>query len=247
MTNKDMSKRQMRKEQMRRKETRSRLLGIGLISVGALFIAFLLIYPNVKPIGDIADAAAITRETVDFNTMGDPNAPIKLEEYSDFQCPYCRIFFENTEERLVENYVANGTVYFVYRSFGEFIGSESSAAAQAAYCAGDQGKFWEMHDIIFANQTGENVGAYSDRRLVAFAERLDLDMGEFNSCYDSGKYAETVDQDARDGLLAGIQATPSFVMTYEVNGETKTKIIEGAQSFETFQQEIEAALAEMGQ
>lgn len=247
MTNKEISKRQMRREQMRRKEMTSRLIGIGLVTAGALFIAFLFIYPMLKPVGDIADAPQITRENVDFNSVGNPDAPIKIDEYSDFQCPYCRIFFENTEEQLLETYVSDGTVYFTYNSFGDFIGAESGAAAEAAYCAGDQGKFWEMHDIIFANQTGENVGAYTDRRLVAFAEKLGLDMGEFNDCFDSGKYSDLIAQDAKDGLQAGIQATPSFIITYTVNGETVTKIIEGAQPYEEFQTQIEAALAEMGQ
>ncbi len=91
---KEMSKRQVRKEQLRRKEQRSRLIGIGLITIGALFVAFLIIYPNFKPVGAIADAPANTRANVDFNTVGDPNAPIKIEEYSDFQCPFCRVFFE---------------------------------------------------------------------------------------------------------------------------------------------------------
>jgi protein-disulfide isomerase len=245
--NKEMSKRQARKEQLRRKEARSRLLGIGIISAGALLLAFLFIYPNFKPVGEVAAAPAVTRTNVDFNAVGDPDAPIKIEEYSDFQCPYCRIFFENTEEALMESYVANGTVYFVYKSFGDFIGAESGAAAEAAYCAGDQGKFWEMHDIIFANQTGENVGSYTDRRLLAFAETLDLNMDDFRSCFNAGTYKDRVEQDAKDGILANIKATPSFVMTYTVNGETKIKIIEGAQPFNVFQQEIEAALAEMGQ
>ncbi|MBM4427116.1 MAG: disulfide bond formation protein DsbA [Chloroflexi bacterium] len=244
---KDQSKRQARKEQMRRKEQRSRLLSIGLITVGALLVAFLIIYPSLKPIGEVAAAPEIVRENVDFNSVGDPNAPIKIEEYSDFQCPYCRIFFENTEEALMQSYVANGTVYFVYKSFGSFIGAESGAAAEAAYCAGDQGKFWEMHDIIFANQTGENVGAYTDRRLNAFAEQIELNMDEFSSCFNSNKYADLVEQDSKDGILANIRATPSFVMTYTVNGETVTRVIEGAQPFTAFQEEIEAALAEMGQ
>ncbi|MDP1545056.1 MAG: thioredoxin domain-containing protein [Anaerolineales bacterium] len=244
---KEQSKRQARKEQLRRKEQRSRLLSIGLITVGALLIAFLIIYPSLKPIGDVVSAPEIVRENVDFNAVGDPNAPIKIEEYSDFQCPYCRVFFENTEEALMQSYVSNGTVYFVYKSFGAFIGVESGRAAEASYCAGDQGRFWEMHDIIFANQTGENVGAYTDRRLTAFAENIGLNIGDFDSCFNSGKYKERVEQDSKDGILANIRATPSFVMTYTVNGETVTKVIEGAQSFTAFQQEIEAALAEMGQ
>lgn len=244
---KDLSKRQARKEQIRRKEQRSRLLGIGLITVGALFVAFLFIYPNMKPVGEVFSAPEITRPSVDFNAVGDPDAPIKIEEYSDFQCPFCRIFFENTEEALLENYVANGTVYFVYHSFGDFIGAESGQAAEAAYCAGDQGKFWEMHDTIFANQTGENIGAYTDRRLIAFAEKLELNMDEFNNCFDSNKYKDLVEEDMKNGVIAGIEATPSFVMTYTVNGEEKTTIIAGAQSIDVFQQQIEAALAEMGQ
>ena len=146
----------------------------------------------------------------------------------------------------MEKFVADGTVYFVYHSFGEFVGAESATAAEAAYCAGDQNKFWEMHDIIFANQNGENIGDYTDRRLTAFAETIELDMGEFNSCFNGGNYSKLVAQDQKDGFAAGLQATPSFVLSYTVNGETKTKILEGAQSIDTFEQEIKAALAEMG-
>jgi protein-disulfide isomerase len=244
---KEMSKRKVRKEQIKRKEQRSRIFSIALIAIGALFVAFLFIYPNFKPVGAIAEAPAQTRPNVEFNAMGDPNAPIKIEEYSDFQCPYCRIFFENTESALVENFVADGTVYFVYHSFGAFIGAESGQAAEAAYCAGDQGKFWEMHDIIFANQTGENVGAYTDRRLIAFAEKLDLNMNDFNDCFNTSKYADLIDEDMKNGITADIQATPSFIMTYTVNGEEKSVLIEGAQTIDVFQQNIEAALAEMGQ
>ncbi len=104
-----------------------------------------------------------------------------------------------------------------------------------------------MHDIIFANQTGENVGAYTDRRLVAFAEKLELNMSEFNDCFDTNKYSDMVDEDMKAGIAAGIEATPSFIMTYTVNGEEKSTMIEGAQTIDIFQQQIEAALAEMGQ
>ena len=244
---KDMSKRQARREQIRRKEKRGRLIGIGLITLGAIFVAFLIIYPNFKPVGAISTPELISRPDVKFNAAGDPNAPIKIEEYSDFQCPYCGQFTEKTEPQLMETFVADGTVYFVYHSFGDFIGTESGAAAEAAYCAGDQEKFWEMHDTIFANQAGENAGAFTDRRLIAFAEELKLDMDVFSSCFNGNDYEDLVAQDGKDGLAAGIQATPSFILSYTVNGEVKTKLIEGAQVFDIFKQEIEAALAEMGQ
>lgn len=245
-TTKDMSKRQARREEIRRKEMRGRILGISLISIGAILVAFLFIYPNFKPIGDVSTAEPLSRPDVKFNAAGNPDAPIRIDEYSDFQCPYCRIFYEKTETQLMEKFVAKGTVYFVYHSFGQFIGPESAAAAEAAYCAGDQDKFWEMHDIIFANQTGENVGAYTDRRLTAFANTLNLDMGEFNTCFNGGNYSKLVTQDGNDGRTAGLQSTPSFVLSYTVNGEAKTKIIEGAQTIDNFETEINAALAEMG-
>ena len=246
-SNKEMSKRQVRRDQIRRKGQRSRLLGIGLISIGALFLAFLFIYPNFKPIGDVFSAPLVSRTNVDFNAVGDPEAPIKIEEYSDFQCPYCRKFFEDTEAQLLERFVANGTVYFVYHSFGDFIGAESGRAAEAAYCAGDQGKFWEMHDIILVNQAGENIGAYTDRRLLAFAGKIELNMDDFRSCFNGGNYKSLIEEDLKSGILAGIQATPSFLMTYTVNGEAKTVLIEGAQPIDVFQEKIDAALAEMGQ
>ncbi|MBI3162575.1 MAG: thioredoxin domain-containing protein, partial [Chloroflexi bacterium] len=150
---KDMSKRQARREQMRRKEARGRWMGIGLMVIGAVFVAFLIIYPNFKPVGAVLSAEPVSRPDAKFNAVGNPEAPIKIDEYSDFQCPYCGRFATETEPQLMETYVADGTVYFVYHSFGDFIGPESTAAAEAAYCAGDQEKFWDMHDIIFANQT----------------------------------------------------------------------------------------------
>jgi protein-disulfide isomerase len=243
---KDMSKRQMRREQIKRKEQRGRLMAIGLVSLGAILIAVLVILPQFKPVGAINEPEVITRPDVKFNAAGNPDAPIKLEEYSDFQCPYCGRFTKETEAKLMETSVADGTVYFVYHSFGEFIGSESASAAEAAYCAGDQEKFWEMHDIIFANQSGENAGAFVDKKLIAFAEKLNLDMTKFKSCFNGNNYSDLIFKDGKDGLAAGIKATPSFVMSYTVNGEVKTKLIEGALPYDSFKQEFDAALAEMG-
>ncbi len=242
-----MSRREMRRQQMNRAKQRNRLIAIGAIVAGALLVAFFLIWPSLQPVGSISQSDhGVVRNQVNGNGAGDPNAPIKIEEFSDFQCPYCDRFVKQTEAQLVSAYVDTGKVYFVYRSFGEFIGPESRAAAEAAYCAGDQNKFWEMHDILFANQTGENIGDFTDKRLTAFAESIGLDMGKFNSCVSANTYSSRVDQDAKDGLAAGIQATPSFVLSYTVNGQVKTVLIEGAQPFSEFQSKIEAALAEMG-
>ncbi|HNO92961.1 MAG TPA: DsbA family protein, partial [Anaerolineales bacterium] len=104
----------------------------------------------------------------------------------------------------------------------------------------------EMHDMLFTNQTGENVGAFDDRHLEAFADELGLDRGQYDDCRSSGKYSDKAEQDAKDATAAGIQATPSFIITYDVNGETQTRVIQGAQGIDVFAQEIEAALADMG-
>lgn len=243
---KDLSKRQARREQIRRKEQRGRLIGIGLISIGAIFVAFLIIYPNFKPPASIIPPETITRPSVEFNAAGNPGAPIRIEEYSDFQCSHCASFYKTTEKQLMDNYVADGTVYFVYNSFGGFMGAESAEMASAAYCAGDQGKFWEMHDVILTNQ-GNTQGSTVKRRLGEFAEYLKLDMSEFDACVDGNKHGDDIEQDMKDGTASGVKATPSFIMSYTVNGEVKTKLIEGAQSFDGFKLEIEAALAEIGQ
>jgi protein-disulfide isomerase len=247
-----LNKRELQREKMRRVKQRDRQKLIGIVTVVALLFVGLLIAPNLVSVGNIATPESThNRPQINDNGMGDPNAPVKLEEFSDFQCPYCAQFSIQTEAQLINAYVETGQVYFVYRSFGEFIGTESRAAAETAYCAGDQGKFWEMHDLLFANQTGENVGNFTNKRLTAFAEKLGLDMGKFTTCFNGGTYSDRVDQDAVDGLAAGIKATPSFVLTYTVGGQTKTVLIEGAVPFDNpssqqdFKRAIDTALAEI--
>ena len=244
MSKEGKSKRQMRRDQRRRSEQRSRLVVIAGVVLVALAAAAFLILPNFTPVGEIKTVESAARPQADGNAAGDPNAPVKLEEFSDFQCPYCDRFSKDTEGQIMDAYVATGKVYFVYRSFGSWIGAESGDAAEAAYCAGDQGKFWEMHDIIFANQTGENVGNFTPKRLMAFGEKIGLNMGDFRSCFNGGTYKDRINQDFNDGRAANIQATPSFLMTYTVNGQPKSEMIEGAVPFSDFQARIDAALAQ---
>jgi predicted DsbA family dithiol-disulfide isomerase len=90
------------------------------------------------------------------------------------------------------------------------------------------------------------VGAYTDKKLVAMAEAIGLDMEAFNACFDSGQFASRVLQDGKDGVAAGAEGTPYFVITYTVNGELKTRVLYGAEPFGTFEAEILGALAEMG-
>jgi len=190
--------------------------------------------------------------------MGDPNAPIKIVEFADFQCPFCERFHKETEPLLRQYYIDTGKVQYVYRSMGNFVSdniargkgttptTESQDAALAAYCAGDQNKFWEMHAYLFGNALGEDAGSYTDKRLAAIAEKAGLNMDQFNSCYSSGKFRDRVQQDFQDGQAANVTGTPGFIITYTVNGETKTDRIDGAEPFSTFQQKLEAALHQIG-
>jgi protein-disulfide isomerase len=233
-----MSKRQDLRAKRAQQERTQRILIIVGIAVIAIAIVLLVALPAIKqastPVGDIKEHPMMNRTQVNLSGMGDPNAPVKIIEYSDFQCPYCGKFTLDTEQQLIDAYIATGKVYFEYHSFGVFIGAESGRAAEAAYCAGDQKKFWEMHDIIFANQTGENTGDFTDKRLTAFANKLGLDMGKFYDCFTNGKYANLVQKDGVDGQQAGVQATPSFT----ING----KLFEGAQPFSAFQAAIDPLL-----
>lgn len=251
---KETSKRQLRREQMRRRSQRQRLMMIGFIILGALLIVAPIVYQMLRPVAEVVSVDPGTHPNPNDNAMGDPNAPIKIEEFSDFQCPFCERFHEETEPLLRQYYIDTGQVLFVYRSMGNWVSgnigggkTESQDAALAAYCAGEQNKFWEMHAHLFANVLGEDVGSFTDKRILAIAEKIEgLDVDQFTSCYNSGKYEDRVEQDMQDGLAANITGTPGFLLTYAVNGETKTRLIEGSQPFSKFQQEIEAVLSEIG-
>jgi len=185
----------------------------------------------------------------DGNKMGDPNAPVKMTEFGDFQCTYCDEFWTNTETQIIDAYVKTGRVQYTYRSAGNWVSAnigqgsvESQDAAMAAYCAADQNKFWQMHDALFANVLGEDAGSFTDSRLQAVAQIVGLNMNAFNSCYGGHKYLTQVNQDFKDARAAGIHGTPFFVLTYAVHGQTQTSTVDGAQPYSVFQRTIDAAL-----
>ena len=239
------SKRQERRERVRQQETRRRLLTIGLITVGAILLVFAVVWPQIRPVAEVVAVDPGTHPNANDNSMGDPKAPIKIEEFSDFQCPFCERFHQETEPLLRQYYIDTGKVQFVYRSMGNWVSqntvgkTESQDAALAAYCAGEQNMFWEMHAHLFANVLGEDAGSFTDKRLAAIAEKAGLNMDDFNSCYGSGKYEDRVQQDLKDAQAANITGTPGFLITYTVNGETKTELIAGAVPFSTFQVKLE--------
>lgn len=225
-----MSKRSHIREKRRRARQRRRLTIIAGIVGAALIVVSILILPSLRPIGNIIIPDFIDHPMADGTTMGDPNAPVVIEEYSDFLCSFCARFASETEPQLIEEYIATGEVYFIYKNYP--LQQASFPIAEASLCAAEQEKFWEYHDILFANF---NPQAVSSRRLEAYAEAIELDVDQFRSCIQSNRYRADVEKSQLEGVNAGLESTPTFF----VNG----KMLEGAQPFSMFQQAIEAALS----
>jgi protein-disulfide isomerase len=167
--------------------------------------------------------------------LGQPDAPVTVVEWADFQCPVCRFFSLGSEQELKADAIANGQVRLIYRHFA-FLGPESLKAAEASECAGDQDQFFEYHDKLFENWNGENQGAYADPNLKRFAAELALDRQQFDSCLDSRKYQRRVQDDNDIARRLGVNATPTFF----INGE----IVRGApRDYAVLRQLIDTALA----
>lgn len=234
-----MSKRQEIREKRHKQQVTQRITIGVIVLVGALLVAFALILPslNQEPINTVD---LKPRPQADFNRMGDPNAPITITEFSDYKCGHCATFALQTEPLLVEQYVATGQVLFVYRSMGGW-SPQSLLAIEASYCAGDENKFWEFHDLVFINQPS----TFNNSLMNQFASELGLDEAAFNSCLTSGKYRALANQDGLDGGELGVQGTPTFIFTDTVTGEEFARL-PGNYPISAFQEAIDAYLASSG-
>jgi protein-disulfide isomerase len=189
---------------------------IGVVAVVVLAVIIISsIKPKVKLVDPVFHKASITSGL----TMGDPNAPVKVIEFADFQCPGCGNYWSTMESDIVKQYVETGKVFYTYAPFS-FVGSfvknnpwdESLKSAEAAFCANDQNAFWDYRDYLFGNQNGENQGTFSKDFLIAIASKLKLDTKAFTNCLESGTHTQTV-QDANDyAVKQGINSTPSFLV-----------------------------------
>ncbi len=173
------------------------------------------------------DVAKISVDGEPFK--GSKNAPVTIIEFSDFQCPYCARFAQQTMPAIVKNYVDAGKVKIVFKDFPLSFHANAKNAAEAANCAAEQGKFWEYHDKIFENQNALDAAS-----LKKYAKDLSLDSSKFDSCLDSDKYVSEIEQDVAEGQQNGVTGTPAFF----VNG----KEITGAQPYAVFEQAINEAL-----
>lgn len=213
------TKRQATREKRRQQQRKQRMFIVLGVIIAAVVVAALLIIPSLLPAGDINTITPIERPMVDGKALGNPDAPVKIDVYEDFQCPACRSYSENIEPRVVEDFVATGQVYYVYRQFpfldDRAVGKESDQAANASMCAAEQDRFWDYHDMLFANWNGENQNSFSNKRLVAFAEALGLDMSAFNSCFNNNTYQDEINSELEQGKSIGVSGTPSVL----VNGQ----------------------------
>ncbi len=142
-------------------------------------------------------------------SLGRADAPVVVEVWADFQCPFCGLFTHGLEPTLVREFVLPGTARLVFRDFA-FLGAESTTAAVAARCAGQQGAFWRFHDLLFASQNGENQGTFSDALMTQVARYLQLDTAKFDACVKEPAIAQAVADSRAEGERLGIVGTPTL-------------------------------------
>lgn len=173
-------------------------------------------------------------------SKGEATAKLTLVEFSDFQCPFCGRHVRDTATQIDKEYVATGKLRHVFMDLPlESIHKVAFKAAEAANCAGEQGKYWEMHDRLFENQNKLQV-------LTPYAEAIGLDVPKFEECLNSGRQAAGIRQDMAEAQKAGVTGTPTFFLAYTDPKSSKIKTVRrlsGAQPYAAFKTEIDKLLA----
>ena len=213
--------------------------GIGIVLLGALILLQGSSSAKVDTTGLIAPASPTPVALADGRSLGKADAPVTLEVWSDFQCPACGRYAEVVEPLLVRDYVTPGTLRIVHHD-AAFQGAKSKAtydesveAGAGARCAADQGRYWPFHDWLFANQSGENKGAFADARLRAIAISAGLDVPKWDACRATGEQQTAARSETAQGAAKGVNATPTLYL----NGEA----IVGLKSATELGQKIMAA------
>jgi protein-disulfide isomerase len=163
--------------------------------------------------------------------LGNPAAPVTLVEFGDYQCHFCNVFFHSTEENILKNYVGTGKIKMIFKDYN-IIGPDSVNASHGAHCAKDQGLFWEYHDILYSNWTGENNGWASSENLEKFAKEIGLDMDVWTLCMLDGIHSQTILASNEDAKSLELTGTPAF---FVIGPDGKTSRLFGAQPYDTFE------------
>ena len=209
-------------------------------------VGFTSYYAQVVEIQDLRDKS-IAIKKADRNilnldhvspVLGSADAQITIVEFGDYQCEACYHWFHNTRDTLIDNYIETGKAKLIFVDL-PFIGQDSRIAAQASYCAEDQGKYWEYHEILYIFQEGENSGWADRDRLNSFAFSLDMNMDEFNDCMDYSKYAKRVQANYDQAVKNGVQGTHTFII---ISQDGTTEKFDGPQPYSVFAAIIEPML-----
>ena len=198
-----------------------------------------------------AEAAAINNlpQVISINVHGEPfkgstDAQLAIVEYSDFECPYCGKYARETYPRIVSEYIKTGKIRYYFRDLPLPIHPNAMLAAQSARCAGDQGKFWEMHDSLFANQT-----ALGSKDLTDRTHTIGIDQAKFQECITSEKYALAIRRSASGAEQMGINGTPAFGLgVVASNGDVinVSQFVLGFQSYDDLKQVLDDMLSSQG-
>ena len=171
--------------------------------------------------------------------LGSESAPITIVEFGDYQCEACYAWFHNTRDTLIDNYIETGKAKLIFVDL-PFLGRDSLKAAEASYCAEDQGQYWKYHTMLYTFQDGHPDSGWADRdRLNSFAFSLDMNIDEFNECMDSSKYKKRVKINYNEAVKNGAQSTPAFIIISE---DGKKQKFSGSQPYSVFAATIEAML-----
>ena len=232
---------------------KSPLVPIIVAAVAALVLGFVLLQGGhdeadapAAPASAPASASAAPpesweqlarREPDDPMALGEPDAPVVMIAYSEFQCPFCGKFARDTEPALVEKYVADGTLRIEWRDF-PYLGAESTVAARGGRAAAAQDRFWEFEEAMYADQLPPNSGDLDEDHLASVAEDIGLDVDRFRDDLDSAELEQAVQADFAEGQAIGVTGTPAFI----INGVP----VIGAQPAEVFERTIEKAARDAG-
>lgn len=165
-----------------------------------------------------------------YTPLGSADAPITLVEFGDYQCHFCHIFFENTERRIIQDYVDTGLVQMIFKD-RTIIGPDSITAAHGARCAEDQGLFWEYHDTVYSHWDGENTGWASQDNLQVYAAEAGVDTEVWSACMESSSHSGMVAASNDDARALGVGGTPAF---FVIAPDGTVQHIPGAQPYEQF-------------
>lgn len=232
------STRHQHSQAARRSSRTPRIIGVAILAVAVVAAVIVWGGPDNQDTADVDYSGIPSQGTV----LGDPDAPVRIVEYADFQCPFCGQFSQDIQPRIIDDFVRSGQASYELRIF-PFLGghdlerpdNESIQAAEASYCAMDQGAFWTYGDLLFANQEGENAGAFSDERLIDFAGDLELDVEAFTTCLESNAHHQTALDSYAAAQGAGITSTPTILIDGQPVAYT-------SQGYELLQRQIQAAI-----